>query len=307
MGIEAMAKRSEYRYRIVDVFTERTLEGNALAVFPDGEGLNDDTMQKIAREFNLSETVFVMRSTRSDCAAKLRIFTPYRELAFAGHPTVGTSFVLLSEGLVAEQDGRFVLEENVGPVPIRVEPGDSPLIWMTTPPIEDGPIFDPRLCAQALGIDERSLLPVTPQLLSAGNPCVFIPVKDKATVDSARPNTEHVEKLKAIYPNPLCLFIFTPTAEGAYSRMFAPNYGIIEDPATGSATGPLAAYMMRHRLVPSGSGSRFWSEQGTKMGRRSILHVHIRGEHGADGIDVGGHVAPLAEGVLRVEASAAAG
>src|ERR1700739_2490674 len=98
MGIEAMAKRSEYRYRIVDVFTERTLEGNALAVFPDGQGLNDETMQKIAKEFNLSETVFVLPATRADCAVKLRIFTPHRELPFAGHPTVGASFVLLSEG-----------------------------------------------------------------------------------------------------------------------------------------------------------------------------------------------------------------
>ena len=122
-------------------------------------------------------------------------------------------------------------------------------------------------------------------------------------VDQSCPSQDHIAKLKAIYPHPLCVFVFTPTTEGAYSRMFAPDHGIHEDPATGSATGPLAAYMMRHRLAPSASGSRFWSEQGTKMGRRSILHIAIRGDEGSGGIDVGGHVTPLAEGVLHLPAN----
>jgi trans-2,3-dihydro-3-hydroxyanthranilate isomerase len=295
---------TQYEYRIVDVFTRNTLEGNPLAVLLNGKGLDDGKMQKIAREFNLSETVFLFAATRPDCAAKLRIFTPFRELPFAGHPTVGASFVLLAEGLVPRDTEQFILEENVGPVPIRIEAGVRPLIWMTTPPIEEGPVFDLGLCAKALGLEEGGLLPLPPQLLTAGNPCVFVPVKDRDTVDSASPSSEHIAKLKTIYPHPLCVFVFTPVPEGAYSRMFAPDHGIYEDPATGSATGPLAAYMMRHQLAPSAAGSRFWSEQGTKMGRRSILHIAIRGEHGTDGIDVGGHVAPFAGGVLQLDAGA---
>ena len=117
-----------YRYRVVDVFTERPLEGNALAVFPDASGLDDTTMRKIARELNLSETTFLSPATRADCAANVRIFTPTRELPFAGHPTIGTSFVLLDEGAVPKDSERFVLEEKVGPVSIRVEPGERPLI-----------------------------------------------------------------------------------------------------------------------------------------------------------------------------------
>ena len=149
---------------MVDVFTKQPLEGNALAVFPDSSGLDDATMQKIAREMNLSETTFVSPATRADCAANVRIFTPTRELIFAGHPTVGTSFVLLDEGLIPGNAERFALEEKVGPVPIRVEPGDRPLIWLTTPPISHGRTFDRERCAQALGLEQSDLLEIAPQL-----------------------------------------------------------------------------------------------------------------------------------------------
>src|SRR6266446_7315704 len=105
------------RYRVVDVFTREPLQGNPLAVFPDGAGIDGNTMQKIARELNLSETVFVLPATRADCVASLRIFTPARELPFAGHPTIGTSWVLAAHGIAPEGASRFVLEERIGPVP----------------------------------------------------------------------------------------------------------------------------------------------------------------------------------------------
>ena len=108
-----MTQPKSYRYRVVDVFTERALEGNALAVFPDASGLDDATMQKIARELNLSETTFVTPATRSDCVANVRIFTPSRELIFAGHPTIGTSFVLLDEDIVPKEIGRASCRERV--------------------------------------------------------------------------------------------------------------------------------------------------------------------------------------------------
>src|SRR5262245_10813994 len=148
-----MKSLGQYRYRVVDVFTEQPLEGNPLAVFPDASGLDDATMQKIARELNLSETTFISPATRADCVAQVRIFTPTREMIFAGHPTIGTSFVLLEEGVIPADGGRFALEEKIGPVAIRIEPGPRPLIWLTTPPITYGRTLDRELCAQALGLE----------------------------------------------------------------------------------------------------------------------------------------------------------
>jgi len=289
-----------YRYRVVDVFTTQPLEGNPLAVFPEASGLDDVTMQKIAREMNLSETVFVVPATRASLAAGVRIFTPTRELPFAGHPTVGTSFVLLDEGTVPAGTKQFVLEEKVGPVPIRVETGERPLIWLTTPPISYGRTYDRLRCAQALGVAAHDLLDITPQWLSAGNPTVFIALRDRRAVDDAGLDSHGVSIIKGADAAPICVFVFTPAPEGAYARMFAPEYGVPEDPATGSSTGPLAAFMIRHRLVSGAAGTRFVSEQGTKMGRRSILYVELHGEGGADGIDVGGYVTPIAEGTLKL-------
>ena len=290
----------KYRYRVVDVFTETALEGNPLAVFPDASGIDDATMQKIAKELNLSETVFVVPVTRADCAAHIRIFTPTREMLFAGHPTIGGSFVLLDEGLVSNELGHFLLEEKVGPVPIRIEPGERPLIWLKTPPIEFGKTYDRSVCAQALGLAAADLFDVVPQLASAGNPIIFIPVRDKGAVDRAWLDMSGMRLLQPAGAGPVCVFVFTPTADGAYSRMFAPELGVIEDPATGSATGPLAAFMLRNNLTPREKGSRFISEQGTKMGRRSILHILIHGENGADGIEVGGYVTPLVEATMTL-------
>jgi trans-2,3-dihydro-3-hydroxyanthranilate isomerase len=291
-----MSARKSYRYRVVDVFTERPLEGNALAVFTDASGIDDGTMQKLARELNLSETTFVLPSTRPGCVARVRIFTPAREMVFAGHPTIGTAFVLRDEGIAKGE--RFALDEKVGPVPIRVEAGDRPRIWLATPPIHSGATYDRALCAAALGLDLRDLLEAPPQLLSAGNPTIFIAVRDRTAVDRAWLDLQGAKKLKGLEEELACVFVFTPTAEGAYSRMFAPDYGVVEDPATGSSTGPLALFMMRHGLVSSASGTCFFSEQGTKMQRRSILHVQIHGEAGVDGIEIGGHVAPVAEATM---------
>jgi len=284
----------------VDVFTTQPLEGNPLAVFPEASGLDDVTMQKIAREMNLSETVFVVPATRASLAAGVRIFTPTRELPFAGHPTVGTSFVLLDEGTVPAGTKQFVLEEKVGPVPIRVETGERPLIWLTTPPISYGRTYDRLRCAQALGVAAHDLLDITPQWLSAGNPTVFIALRDRRAVDDAWLDSHGVSIIKGADAAPICVFVFTPAPEGAYARMFAPEYGVPEDPATGSSTGPLAAFMIRHHLVSGAAETRFVSEQGAKMGRRSLLYVELHGAGGADGIDVGGYVTPIAEGTLKL-------
>lgn len=288
------------RYRVVDVFTDKPFEGNPLAVFPDASGLDTDTMQKIAKELNLSETTFVFPATREDCAAKVRIFTPGQEMDFAGHPTIGTSYVLMDEGIIPDDIKHFILEERIGPVPIKVDRGESDLIWLQTPPIITGQDFDSTQCAQVLGLEASDLLDITPQILSAGNPVVFIPVEDKAAVDDSYLDHNSFTTLKSSLNENICVFVFTPTTEGAYSRMFAPDHGVPEDPATGSATGPLALYMMQHGLVSNNPGTRFISEQGTKMGRKSLLHVHILGHLGQDGIFVGGNVTPVADCSMRI-------
>ncbi len=287
-----------YPYEIVDVFTTEALAGNALAVFPDARGLDSETMQRVAREFNLSETTFVFPPERAENAARVRIFTPTMEMRFAGHPTIGTSFVLRRRGIVPRSAERFVLEEGVGDVPIRIEPGEPETIWLTTPPISFGAHFSREACANALGLDLDDLLDIEPQLVTAGNPNVYIALRDPAAVDRAWIDLAGIRALHGGALSADCIFVFAPTPTGAYSRMFAPEHGVVEDPATGSATGPLAAYMMRNGLVDRRDGTRFTSEQGTKMQRRSLLHVHVRGDDGSLGIDVGGSSVHVASGEM---------
>ena len=286
-------------YRIVDVFTTESLQGNALAVFTDASQIDDAIMQKIAREMNLAETTFVLPPERPDCAARVRIFTPKKEMTFAGHPTIGTSFILLDEGAIPNHDS-FCLEEKVGPIQIWVERGERPMIWLRTPPISEGRIFDRSLCAQALGIEKDDLLDVDPQLLDAGNPTLLVGLKNEAAVDRAWLDSRGMKILTDGEGEQFCIFVFSQTSEGAYSRMFAPEYGVPEDPATGSSTGPLAAFMIKHGLLTGASNTRFISEQGTKMGRRSLLHVRIAGNKQAKEIYVGGHVTAIAEGRMRL-------
>lgn len=291
----------QWTYDVVDVFTQTPLEGNPLAVFSDARGLDAKTMQRIARELNLSETVFVLPSSVPGAAARVRIFTPVKEMAFAGHPTIGTAFVLRERRIVDPNLTHFILDEHIGPVPVRVDDGAQPMIWLETPPITFGPTFDHDAAARAIslaGADLHAGVPV--QLVTAGNPNIFIALRNAETVDRAVVDTAAFRELVVSEAEPACLFVFAATRTGAYSRMFAPNIGVAEDPATGSATGPLAAFMMRHGLVSSDDGTRFVSEQGTKMGRRSLLHVHVRGAAGSEAIEVGGHAVRIATAVLEL-------
>lgn len=295
-----MSRDLSCRYRVVDVFTRRALEGNALAVFPDAAQLDAATMQRIARELNLPETTFVLPATRGDCVARVRIFTPAREMAFAGHPTLGTSFVLWEEGRLPGAGKAFNLEEQVGPVPVRIGPESPPLLWLGMPPVDDGPRFARDPCARMLGLGLQDLLEFEPQLLSAGNPTIVVPLRNRDAVDRAWLDEPGMRAMRGAGSEPCCVYVFARTAEGVYARMFAPEYGIVEDPATGSATGPLAVYMMRHGLLPANAGTTFVCEQGVKMGRRSLLHVEVRGARGSGGIFVGGHVTSVASATMHV-------
>lgn len=298
-----------YRFVQVDVFTDRIFGGNPLAVFLDGTGLSDAEMQAIAGEMNLSETTFVLPPSRAGCDARLRIFTPGRELAFAGHPTVGTAYVLAVQGRLPDGAREISLEEGIGPVAVRLEgePAAPSFIWMRHPPATFGPPLEARAdLASALGLNEEDLLAGAPiQTGSTGTPFLYVPLRDSAAVDRAALD---VPRLLACYNDPevVGVFVFAPDADHGpgrvYSRMFAPHtVGIPEDPATGSASGPLGAYLVRNRLVPAADAVRVVSEQGTKMGRQSLIHIQMRVAGGeARDIEVGGAVVPVLDGTLRL-------
>jgi trans-2,3-dihydro-3-hydroxyanthranilate isomerase len=297
MSERPLSERGAHRYRVVDVFTATPLEGNPVAVFPASSDLDPTVMQAIARELNLAETVFVAPATRPGCAVRLRIFTPAREMEFAGHPTIGASWVLQAEGLVPRDSERFLLDEGIGAIPIRIERGTPSLIWLTTPPVRTGQRYDAALCAKLLGLASGDLLDLPPQWVSAGNPIAVIAVKSADAVDQAWLDRAGQQALQGPDGVPVCAYVFTPTPDGAYGRMFAPLHGVPEDPATGSAMGPLATFMMQHGLVAR--GARFLCEQGTKMGRRSHLHVQTGTAENAP-IDVGGSVTPVTEAVMTL-------
>lgn len=293
----------QLHYQVVDVFTKTPLEGNPLAVFTDAGDIDGALMQRIAKELNLAETAFILPATQEGCDVRVRIFTPAKEMRFAGHPTIGSAYVARTNGFVDAGAAAFVLEELVGPVPVRVESPSDPLLWLRTPKIDKGARFDAAACASAVGLREEDLLPDVPcELWSAGNPTIYIAVRDAAAVDRAAADTARLRALHAPVGEPVCTFVFAPVARGAYSRMFAPDLGVPEDPATGSATGPLAAFMLAYGLAPnSGDGARFLSEQGTKMGRKSELHIRLDGDRGERGIEVGGYVAPLTRATMVLE------
>lgn len=303
-----MSAGREHRFVQVDVFTDRVFGGNPLAVVLDGRGLSGAEMQAIAREMNLSETTFVLPATRPDCVVGVRIFTPRRELRFAGHPTLGTAWVLATQGRLPAGTKRFALEEGIGPVPVELEgdPVRPDFVWM-----EHGePTFGPELSqrgavARALGLTEPDLLRAPIQSGSTGTAFLFVAVRDRTVVDRAVADGSAL--VAAMLPaSQMGVFVFAPDPDPAarrvYSRMFVPDRGgTWEDPATGSASGPLGAFLVRYGLVEGGDTVSIVSEQGTAMGRQSFVHITLsaRGGRLAD-LRVGGGVVPVLEGTLTV-------
>ncbi len=296
-----------YPIRIVDVFTGRPFAGNQLAVVLNAEGISGETMQSVAREMNFSETTFVLPPDERAHTARVRIFTPAAELPFAGHPTVGTAWVLWKEGLVKDGGESFILEENVGPVAVRLErDGGRELIWMTHPPVTfEETVPDRALVASALGLTEAELAHSVPlQVATTGNPFLFVALRDRRAVDGA---TSDAPRLNRIFAGRQARAVFMFALDGPgklYSRMFAPHLlGISEDAATGSAAGPLGAFVVKHGLVPRAGNVSLVSEQGTKMGRQSFLHIELA--YGSDRdiptkIEVGGSVVPIVSGELSL-------
>ncbi len=299
------------QFYTADVFTTRRFGGNPLAVFPEGDRLDDAQMQRIAREFNLSETVFVFPPSDSTHTRRLRIFTPSRELAFAGHPTVGAAHVLGEIGQIA-LDGnptRIVFEEGAGPVKVDIEVRDGQPVFarLSSPrPPEAGP--DPP-AAEAIAAmislrpDELMGNPFAPQAFSCGTPFLFVPVRDRACLKRARLDLGSWESTLASFWAP-SVFIFTFDAEGERAdlraRMFSPDMGVAEDPATGSAAAAIAGYLGMRNRKPSAT-LRWVIEQGVEMGRPSILEVEAdKFEGRITAVRVGGASVLVSEGVMEV-------
>ncbi len=298
-------------YAILDVFTETALAGNPLAVVLDATGLDDRQMQAIAREFNLSETVFVLPAEKPIASARLRIFTPARELPFAGHPTVGTAVLLATRKAAEGVPGKemvVVLEEPVGAIRcgVFIQGAKSAHAIFDAPqlPILVPADFDREAVAAALGLlpAEVGFENHKTSAWSAGLPIIFVPVSGLEAIANARPNpTTWAEG----FGSPMAAaWLYCRETEGSerafHARMFAPELGFSEDPATGSAAAAFAGVVHRFDAPLSGS-YRYVIEQGFEIGRPSLMTLEIDiagGEIAA--VRVGGNAVVVAEGRLDV-------
>jgi trans-2,3-dihydro-3-hydroxyanthranilate isomerase len=301
-----------YRYLHLDVFTARPFAGNQLAVFLDGTGLEPDVMQSIANEMNFSESTFVLPAERADTDMRVRIFTPGEELPMAGHPTIGTAFALAHAGLVERSRQSVVFGLGVGPTPVELAWADNGLrfAWMTQPnPEFSPPLADPSLAAAALGVPAEAVpgsgLPV--QVVSCGVPYLIVPLVSRAIVDAARLSADAYDRLgRDTGLGNIAIYLFTTERSAAdsatvYSRMFAPSIGIGEDPATGSAAGPLGCYLVAHAVPGVANAATIVNLQGVRMGRPSVIHMAIAGDgRTITRVRVGGEAVLAGEGTLYV-------
>lgn len=290
----------------LDVFTSEPFHGNQLAVFFDADQITPDEMQAVAREMNFSECVFVLSATDPAAHTRLRIFTPKVELPFAGHPVIGATFALAATGRISpDTTSPILLETGVGLMPIELLFADARLsfAWMRQPI----PAFEPwsgdrAALAASLGIAASDLsadLPI--EFGSAGVPFLFIPLASADALDRARSSPDLPAALAPADPRTGAYLFTPPSVSGASqvnARMFAQEFGVIEDPATGSAAGPCGAYLVRHQLVSLEDERAYISiTQGEAMGRPSRLRVTIeRREDAITEVRVGGEAVVVARG-----------
>lgn len=298
-----------YRFVQVDVFTSVPFGGNQLAVFTDARGLDDRRMLAIAREMNYSESTFIFPASTPGADWKVRIFTPGGEVPFAGHPTLGTAFVLADAGMLelAAETTTVVLELGVGLIPVELRRGAQgiELVTMEQKLPRYGPLFeDAGLVAEALGIPAEEIsgsgLPM--EVVWTGLHFLMVPVCSLKAMQRMRVNLDAFERIFADLPTNLLYTFCRETVDAGaqvHARMFAPGINVPEDPATGSASGCLGAYLARHGLLPEGETVRIVAEQGLEMRRPSRILIEVR-RRGAEitAIRVGGQVVKVAEGWL---------
>jgi trans-2,3-dihydro-3-hydroxyanthranilate isomerase len=282
----------EVAFRLVDVFCERPFEGNQLCVVPEPGELDGGRMQVLAREINFSETTFVTHAEGDRYA--MRIFTPGQELPFAGHPTIGTAFVLASEGRITSPATQVVV---AGEYPVEVDLAACRASMRQLPP-DFGVVFEDRdLAARAAGLAPGDLREDVPmQVVSTGLPHLVVPVRDHATLRTASRDERLVgEVCRATRGE--SMYLFAETADGATARMFDWEHGVGEDPATGSAGGPLGAYLARYGLAGMPGSVRI--RQGEQVGRPSLIEVEVAPEGDTWRVEVAGGIRIVGEGVFR--------
>ena len=298
------------QYIHLDVFTNQPFAGNQLAVFPDAAGIDERRMQRIASEMAFGESTFVFPPEAPGTDARVRIFTPSRELPMAGVPTVGTTFALAGAGRLRAGADKTVLGLGIGPTTVGLEWSQNGLrfAWMTQPIPTFGPtVTDTVAVAAAVGVQLSDLaggdLPV--QVASAGVPFLYVPLSSRAAVDGASLERARLcAFLHALNLEELPVFVFSPEPADddatVYSRMFAPVLGIPEDPATGSASGPLGAYLLRYNAVPADAALRLVNLQGVRMDRPSRICIALSSRAGVlEEVRVGGEAVVVGEGTLR--------
>lgn len=298
-------------FHTLDVFTDERYAGNPLAVVPDATGLEKDDMQRIAREFNLSETVFVLPPENQAHSARVRIFTPGRELPFAGHPTVGTAIFLAMQKLGTperEEDAIIVLEEEVGPVRagVRLKPGEAAYAEFDVPmlPEKVGAVAPNDRLAAALGLapGDIGFENHKPTVYSAGVPFTFVPVNNLDVMGRTEPQLQHWREAFGENDHPNAFIYCRQTVRqdsGFHARMFAPLMGIPEDPATGAAVAAFAGVVVEFDDPPDGE-HRLIIEQGYEMGRPSHIYQEIEIEGGKPfRVRIGGYAVPVMEGTLE--------
>jgi len=299
-----------YRFLLVDVFTENAFGGNQLAVFPDAASIPEKLLQPIAGELDLTETTYLFPPHSPEATARLRIFTPDAEIPFAGHPIVGATFALAREGSLESTQSEIAFELEGGTVPVRLQRNDAGELLQATmtqrKPVFLGQVHDTELVAATLGLKHGDIaitgLPC--EVVSTGLPVHIVPVGD---LEAMRRIQLHPDRLADMTRKlgfaDLFVFCFEtedPTAT-VHCRMFAPGFGIPEDPASGAANGALGAYLVRTRAVPPKRLTRIVSEQGIEMGRPSRVFIEVEADEGRiHAVRVGGSAVIVGEGCITV-------
>ena len=298
-----------FKMKQVDVFTNRPLTGNPLAVFLDGRGLSSEEMLSTAREMNLSETTFVLPPVEKAANYKVRIFTPAKEIPFAGHPSIGTAHALIEDGRIALDKGATVVRQEVGigvlPIEIESTANGRRVITMTQGKPKLGRIIeDVQSVADALGIMKAEIadarLPI--QISSTGLDQLMVPIRSLERVRRLSPSFDRIGELERKL-GVLGMLVFTLETSiseaSVHARFFAPASGVPEDPATGSAAGALGVYLTSHKVFGLQNPISFTVEQGLEIHRPSMIHVSVQHEAGIPSlVKVGGEAVTILDGEL---------
>jgi trans-2,3-dihydro-3-hydroxyanthranilate isomerase len=293
---------SSISFSIVDVFAKQKYHGNPLAVIKNAESLSDNEMQAIAKEMNYSETTFILPEESTATTFRVRIFTPERELPFAGHPTLGTAFIIQQE-LVKKKVETITLDLQIGSIPVRFRYRNNAIdeVWMQQYSPSFGGIADKKRIAKMLGLYTTCIDTEYPvQLVSTGIPFLIVPLKSLHCVEQVKINKIYQSSIGEHFENKPLLVFSPETADSEndlHVRVFVDCYGIPEDPATGSGNGCLSGYLLKHNYYGQSSVA-LRIEQGYELGRPSLIYSEASMKNEELDIRIGGNVVLVGEGTL---------